>query len=218
MFRLIASPSSLVLQRGYQRANSACIRSMTSAAASTSVLFDKIAFIGTGKMAQSMIDPLIKNGFQPASKVSVYDVSAKSMQEMKTRYPDIQTTESLAEAVHEADCIVLAVKPQNVNESFWNQFPSKDSDDIKKDNYRLRDDATLVSILAGTPVKDFVPSGISKIVRRWVLLLYKYFSTVYFLLFFSFFLYLYVCNYIILNFSRFRRISTHQSVCRTRQV
>merc|ERR1740133_285764 len=116
-------------------------------------------------MAQSMIDPLIKNGFQPASKVSIYDVSAKSMQEMKTRYPDIQTTESLAEAVHEADCIVLAVKPQNVNESFWNQFPSKDSDDVKKDNYRLRDDATLVSILAGTPVKDFVPSGISKIVR-----------------------------------------------------
>lgn len=165
MFRLIASPSSLVLQRGYQRANSVCIRSMTSAAASTSVLFDKIAFIGTGKMAQSMIDPLIKNGYQPASKVSVYDVSAKSMQEMKTRYPDIQTTESLAEAVHEADCIVLAVKPQNVNESFWNQFPSKDSDDVKKDNYRLRDDATLVSILAGTPVKDFVPSGISKIVR-----------------------------------------------------
>ena len=218
MFRLIASPSSLVLQRGYQRANSVCIRSMTSAAASTSVLFDKIAFIGTGKMAQSMIDPLIKNGYQPASKVSVYDVSAKSMQEMKTRYPDIQTTESLAEAVHEADCIVLAVKPQNVNESFWNQFPSKDSDDVKKDNYRLRDDATLVSILAGTPVKDFVPSGISKIVRRWVLLLYEYFSTVYFLLFFSFVLYLYVCNYIILNFSRFRRISTHQSVCRTRQV
>jgi pyrroline-5-carboxylate reductase len=171
MFRLIASPSSLVLQRGYQRANSICIRSMTSAATSTSTMFDKIAFIGTGKMAQSMIDPLIKNGYQPASKVSVYDVSAKSMEEIKTRYPDIQITESLAEAVHEADCIVLAVKPQNVNESFWNQFPSNDNDDDKKNAYRLRDDATLLSILAGTPVRDLAPSGISKIVRRWVLLL-----------------------------------------------
>jgi hypothetical protein len=176
MFRFIASPSSLVLQRGYQRANSICIRSMASAAA-TSTMFDKIAFIGTGKMAQSMIDPLIKNGYQPASKVSVYDVSPKSLEEIKTRYPDIQITESLAEAVHEADCIVLAVKPQNVNESFWNQFPSNDKDNDKNNAYRLRDDVTLLSILAGTPVKDFIPSGIKKIVRRWVLLLYKYFCT-----------------------------------------
>jgi len=217
MFRFIASPSSLVLQRGYQRANSICIRSMASAAA-TSTMFDKIAFIGTGKMAQSMIDPLIKNGYQPASKVSVYDVSPKSLEEIKTRYPDIQITESIGEAVHEANCIVLAVKPQNVNETFWNQFPSNDKDNDKNNAYRLRDDVTLLSILAGTPVKDFIPSGIKKIVRRWVLLLYKYFSTVYFFLFFSFVLYFCACNNIILNFSRFCLLSTHQSVCRTRQV
>ena len=118
-------------------------------------------------MAQAMIDPLISNGFQPAEKVAVYDVSTKSMENIKSRFPDIQTSESIAEAVHEAECIVLAVKPQNVNEDFWKEFPSSkvDNDDSM---FNLREDASLVSILAGTPVKDFAPSGISKIVRRLV--------------------------------------------------
>jgi len=117
-------------------------------------------------MAQAMIDPLISNGFQPAEKVSVYDVSIKSMENIKSRFPDIQTSESIAEAVHEAECIVLAVKPQNVNEAFWKQFPQSNSQTDGHDSkFHLREDASLVSILAGTPVKDFVPSGISKIVR-----------------------------------------------------
>ena len=139
-----------------------------SAAATTSI-FDKITFIGTGKMAQAMIDPLIANGYQPADKIAVYDVSTKSMDDMRTKYPDIQTAETLGEAVHDAECIVLAVKPQNINPDFWRQFPpSKADGNNDNSGYRLREDVTLLSILAGTPVKDFAPSGISKIVRRWV--------------------------------------------------
>eukprot|EP00536_Pseudo-nitzschia_multiseries_P001592 jgi/Psemu1/181511/e_gw1.20.106.1 len=129
-------------------------------------MFDKITFIGTGKMAQAMIDPLIANGFQEAENVAVYDVSTKSMENMKSKFPGIQTSESIGEAVNDADCIVLAVKPQNVNESFWNEFPPTG---VQSNNtgssFTLREDATLLSILAGTPVKDFAPSGISKIVR-----------------------------------------------------
>lgn len=101
-------------------------------------------------MAQAMIDPLITNGFQPAEKISVYDVSTKSMEDIKSRFPDIQTSETISEAVHEAECIVLAVKPQNVNESFWGEFPSPTTDSEADDSqFKLREDATLVSILAG---------------------------------------------------------------------
>ena len=121
-------------------------------------------------MAQAMIDPLILNGYQQAEKVSVYDVSTKSMEELKHRFPDIQTSESIGQAVHEAECIVLAVKPQNINASFWDEFPQSKTENKDNDSrFNLREDATLVSILAGTPVKDFAPSGISKIVRRWVI-------------------------------------------------
>lgn len=156
MFRLIGPRSSLLSRS--KLPSSAKLRWMSS----DTGLFDKITFIGTGKMAQAMIDPLITNGFQPAEKVSVYDVSTKSMEHMKSKFPDIQTSETIGEAVHDAECIVLAVKPQNVNESFWAEFPSSDNDGSE---FRLREDATLLSILAGTPVKDFAPSGISKIVR-----------------------------------------------------
>ena len=161
MIRLINSTSSTWR---YQRAGRS-IRWTTSPSATSTTgasIFDKITFIGTGKMAQAMIDPLISKGYQPAKKVSVYDLSTKSMNDLKSRFPDIQTSESIAEAVHDADCIVLAVKPQNLNQSFWDEFPSSDDDST----FKLRKDVSLVSILAGTPVKDFAPSGISKIVRR----------------------------------------------------
>ena len=130
------------------------------------MLFEKIAFIGAGKMAQAMVDPLISNGYQPAGKVAIYDVSTKSMEDMRAKYNDIQIAESIGEAVHEAEAVVLAVKPQNVNESFWEQFPDKNS----TSSYRMRNDATVLSILAGTPIQDFAPlkerTGVSKIVRR----------------------------------------------------
>ena len=117
-------------------------------------LYDKLAFIGTGKMAQAMIAPLIKNGYQPEEKIAIYDVSTSAMKEVKKEFPNVQSAKSIADVVTDADLIVCAVKPQNINAGFWEQFPDK-----------LRDDATLLSILAGTPVKDFVPSGIRKIVR-----------------------------------------------------
>lgn len=118
-------------------------------------MYDKVAFIGAGKMAQAMIHPLIKNGHQPEDKVAVFDVSTSTMKGLKKEFPNIQTAESIQDAVTEADMIILAVKPQNIKAEFFEQFP--------KD--KLREDATLVSILAGKAIKDFVPSGVKKIVR-----------------------------------------------------
>lgn len=118
-------------------------------------MFDKVAFIGSGRMAQAMIEPLIKQGYQPADKVAIYDVSNESMQMVKSKFPDVQTTQSITEAVTDADLIVCAVKPQNITETFFNQFPKE----------KLREDTTFLSILAGIPVKEFMPSGVQKIVR-----------------------------------------------------
>jgi pyrroline-5-carboxylate reductase len=117
-------------------------------------LYDKVAFIGTGKMAQAMLYPLIKNGYQPADKVAIYDVSTSAMKSVKTEFPEVQITQSIEEVVADADLVVCAVKPQNINTEFWAQFPEK-----------IREDATFVSILAGKPIKDFLPSRFPKIVR-----------------------------------------------------
>lgn len=118
-------------------------------------MYDKLAFIGAGRMAQAMIYPLIKNGYQPEDRVAVFDVSTAAMKGLKKEFPGIQTSESITDAVSGADMIILAVKPQNINDAFFDQFATD----------KLRKDATLISILAGKPIKDFKPSGVKKIVR-----------------------------------------------------
>jgi pyrroline-5-carboxylate reductase len=127
-------------------------------AATGPAVFDKISFIGTGVMAQAMIGPLIRNG-QPQEQVAIYDVSTKAMKGVQKKFPNIQIAESIGDAVNDADMIVLAVKPQNVNEAFWEQFPKNDSP------HHLRDDATLLSICAGVPLQAYLSSGVQKIVR-----------------------------------------------------
>ena len=117
-------------------------------------IYDKIAIIGTGKMAQAMIKPLVVNGFQPEDKIAVYDVSPAAMKNVKKEYPDVQLAQTIEELVSDADMIICAVKPQNIDQAFWDQFPEK-----------MRDDATMLSIVAGKPLRDFLPSGVKKIVR-----------------------------------------------------
>lgn len=106
-------------------------------------------------MAQAMIHPIIKNGYQPEENVTIYDVSNATMKSLKKEFPNINCAQTITDAIADSDMIVLAVKPQNINEEFFKLFP--------KD--RLREDATLVSILAGKGISEFVPSGIKKIVR-----------------------------------------------------
>jgi pyrroline-5-carboxylate reductase len=178
MFRLISSPSlspflskALFSQRNLTGAISSAIhnnpRWLSSATSSSDALFDKIAFIGTGKMAHAMIAPLINKGYQPEDQVAIYDVSTKAMKGIQKTFPNVQMAQSIGEVVSDADFIVLAVKPQNINAAFWEQFPPKSatSSGGADDELRLRDDATLLSICAGTPMKDFAPSGVQKIVR-----------------------------------------------------
>ena len=70
-------------------------------------LCDKLAFIGTGKMAQSMIRPLINKGYQPLDKIAIYDVSTSAIKEMKKEFGDsLQAADSIEELVHDADMII----------------------------------------------------------------------------------------------------------------
>jgi hypothetical protein len=118
-------------------------------------MFDKVAFIGSGKMAQAMIQPMIDTNLQPEERVAVYDVSVKAVQSLTKKYPKVQVANSIADLVKDADFVVCCVKPQNVDAKFYQQFPKAN----------IRDDATLLSILAGTALSKLEPTGFSKIVR-----------------------------------------------------
>jgi pyrroline-5-carboxylate reductase len=82
---------------------------------SSGSVYDKITFIGAGKMAQALISPLIESNIQPPEKICVYDVSVPTMKSITDEFDGkIETSDSVSHAVGNADLIVMAVKPQNV--------------------------------------------------------------------------------------------------------
>lgn len=117
--------------------------------------YGKVAFIGTGKMAQAIINPLIKTGLQPAETVSIFDVSTKTMKDVANQHKGIHLAQSITELIDGADLVVCGVKPQNINSAFFNE--------VRKAN--IPDDATFLSVIAGLPLDTYYATGFKKIVR-----------------------------------------------------
>ncbi|MDM1708531.1 pyrroline-5-carboxylate reductase [Thiopseudomonas alkaliphila] len=70
----------------------------------------KIAFIGGGNMATSLIGGLVNNGW-PAEHITVSDPSVEQLAHLQQTF-GVRTSQDNAAAVAEAAVIVLAVKPQ----------------------------------------------------------------------------------------------------------
>ncbi len=74
-----------------------------------------IAFVGAGNMASSIIGGLLANG-HPASSISASDPHQPSLEKLRETAPVAIHAEN-ADAVAEADIIILAVKPQVMAEA-----------------------------------------------------------------------------------------------------
>ncbi|MCO6413661.1 MAG: pyrroline-5-carboxylate reductase [Thiogranum sp.] len=72
----------------------------------------KLAFIGAGNMAHSMVGGLVADGWDPASIV-VADPDNEQLISLSSRFP-VSTTLDNREAAEGSDVILLAVKPQIV--------------------------------------------------------------------------------------------------------
>ena len=71
----------------------------------------RIAFIGSGNMARSLIGGLIADGW-PASSICASDPDAQQRQSLLARWPELEVLADNETAVLEADVLVLAIKPQ----------------------------------------------------------------------------------------------------------
>ena len=119
------------------------------------VRFEKVAFLGAGKIAQAIISPLIKTGLQPAEKIAIFDVSINAMKHVQANHEGIVLAQSISELVDGADLCVCAVKPQNMTEGLCNE--------LKKAN--IPENATFLSVIAGLPLNTYHATGYKKIVR-----------------------------------------------------
>ena len=74
----------------------------------------KITFIGGGNMAKALISGLIKRGYSP-SKMHVVEVSKERCAELHHEFA-IRATTELEQAVAHCEAVILAVKPQQLQE------------------------------------------------------------------------------------------------------
>jgi len=94
-------------------------------------------------MAQAMVKPLVSTGLMKASDISVFDVSKATLEHIQTQNEGIRVSQSISDAVNDAELIVCAVKPQNLSDSFFAEFANRSPN------------ATVLSIVAGTPISTF---------------------------------------------------------------
>jgi pyrroline-5-carboxylate reductase len=108
---------------------------------------DKIAFIGAGNMARSLVGGLLRHGYQAASIVAA-DPDASQRSSMAAL--GVATSDSNERAVDGAASVVLAVKPQVLRSVVQNLQSA------------LRPNQLLISIAAGVPstaISKWCPGG-----------------------------------------------------------
>lgn len=110
-----------------------------------------IGFIGGGNMAQALIGGLLSRGL-PATRITVADPVEKVRELLKEK--DVHLTDNNAEAIRDADVVVLAVKPQVLAS-------------VLKPLAGLFNDKLIVSIVAGAEIDTIsqLVGGVERIVR-----------------------------------------------------
>ncbi len=103
-------------------------------------------------MAEAIVAGVLKKQVVGASDVCVADVSAERLALFRERY-GVATSSNNAEAVANADVVVLSIKPQ-VFPSVWPDVESA-----------LKGDALVVSIMAGIPSKRIAGGKPIRVVR-----------------------------------------------------
>ncbi|MDF7798721.1 pyrroline-5-carboxylate reductase [Pontiellaceae bacterium B1224] len=98
----------------------------------------KITFIGAGNMAEAIIAGIVGHEIVTVDDVCVSDISEERLEHFESGF-GMKTTKSNAEAVADADVVVLSVKPQ-VFPTVWPEIEAA-----------LKPDALVISIMAGVP-------------------------------------------------------------------
>ena len=106
----------------------------------------KLAFVGGGSMARSMIGGLLANDYDP-ELIRVSDPDARQREVLSRDFPVTITEDNLA-CIDSADVITTAVKPQNMKEVL-----------ISLHQYLKPSSQLLISIAAGIRTRDMM---------RWV--------------------------------------------------
>lgn len=82
----------------------------------------KLGFIGAGNMGSAILRGLINAQYITADDMAICDLSARKLEELSDEFPGLTCTESDVELAEMCDVIVLAVKPQYLEETVAHIF------------------------------------------------------------------------------------------------
>ncbi|MHC4641424.1 MAG: pyrroline-5-carboxylate reductase [Planctomycetota bacterium] len=102
---------------------------------------DTIGFVGSGNMAEAMINGILKANVYRPGKVYVSDIKPERIDYMREHY-GVRTAVNNADLASNADILVLSVKPQNM------------TDALQSIKGYAKEDALVVSIVAGIKVAN----------------------------------------------------------------
>ena len=106
----------------------------------------RLAFVGAGVMAESMIAGLLKQAMIPPGHIVASHPRADRRHKLEARF-GIETVESNREAAQDADLVVLTIKPQVLRAVMRQLFGS------------LSPEQVVVSVIAGAPI-DVLMDGL----------------------------------------------------------
>jgi len=110
----------------------------------------KIAFIGAGKMAEAVLKELLRVGWAEKDAVIISDVDGARLDTMAATY-GVRAAAANPEAASEADIVLLAVKPQKLEEV------------LREISGSIGDKQTVISIAMGKTtefIESLLPEGI----------------------------------------------------------
>ena len=105
-------------------------------------------------MASAMLTPMVRQGVQPAENITIFDVNLGVAEKLSSEYGFV-LADNIPDLVKDADLVILAVKPQNLTATFWNELQKS----------QIPDDSICLSIIAGKPIDCYRNGGFEKIVR-----------------------------------------------------
>lgn len=100
-------------------------------------MFEKVAFIGAGSMAESIISGILAKGFLQPEQVYVTNRENKERLERMQRLYQVHCSQDKQEVIEGADAVVLSVKPKDVTQA------------IESIKSLVRSNQLIVSVLAG---------------------------------------------------------------------
>lgn len=93
-------------------------------------------------------------------------MSNAALEKVSELYPGVQTASSIPEAIQDSNLIVYGIKPQNVEKVHSEIRRAKLLEQDAPGNNFVREDAILLSIVAGTPIQNFVDGSLVQRVAR----------------------------------------------------